>query len=191
MLQISAAPILLLLAPAPPPSVLVLAGGCYWGVESVFEHVRGVQSVSSGFARPKDAEAGFVSVEAVQITYDPARVTLRQLFEVFFQVAHDPTSRDRQGPDGGPEYRAIVFFQSPSERTEAEGYVALLRNTRQFGRPIVTELRAFGGFHLVGPDQQDYGAKHPTDPYIVRNDLPKLGLLQQRFPTLYQEQRAP
>lgn len=186
-----AALLLVPLAQTPRSSVLVLAGGCYWGVESVFEHVRGVQSVSAGFARPSDPESDFVSAEAVRISYDPGRVSRRQLLEIFFLVAHDPTSRDRQGPDAGPQYRAIAFYQSPADQAETEGYFALLRQSGRFDRPLVTELRALGGFALVGPDQQDYAAKHPTEPYIVRNDLPKLVELKRRFPALYQEQRAP
>jgi peptide-methionine (S)-S-oxide reductase len=172
----------------------VLAGGCYWGVEAVFEHLQGVQSVTSGFARYEGAlpAPGLpVSVEAVRIVYDPSRITYRQLLEVFFLVAHDPTSRDRQGPDAGPEYRAVVLFDSPRERAAAENFVAELDRGRRFSRPIVTEIRALAGFEIAAADQQDYGARHPSDPYIVRNDAPKLINLKRAFPALYRDQRAP
>lgn len=165
----------------------VLAGGCYWGVEAVFEHVQGVQSVTSGFARYQGSTP--VPVEAVRIVYDPSTITYRQLLEVFFLIAHDPTSRDRQGPDAGPEYRAVVLFDSPRERVTAEGYVAELGRSKRFPRPIVTEIRALAGFEIAAPDQQDYGARHPADPYIVRNDAPKLVNLKRAFPALYQDQR--
>ena len=165
----------------------VLAGGCFWGVEAVFEHVRGVKSVTSGFAQFGDA----VPVEAVRIVYDPSQVEYRRLLEVFFAVAHDPTSRDRQGPDVGPEYRAAVLYQSAAEREAAKAFMAELNRSGRFTQPIVTELRKLSAFTIAAAFHQDYGVRHPDDPYIVRNDAPKLVLLKQRFPTLYQELRAP
>lgn len=171
--------------------VLVLAGGCFWGVEAIFEHIRGVRSVTSGLARPSDAASGFVPVEAVRIVYDPSRLKPDQLLTVFFTVAHDPTSRDRQGPDAGPEYRAMVFYQSASERTGVESFLAGLERTTRFSGPIVTEVRALGAFTAAEAWHQDFGAKHPTDPYVVRNDLPKLKALKEQYPSLYQPQRAP
>lgn len=171
-------------------ATIVLAGGCFWGVEAVFEHVRGVRSATSGYARYANPPSS-VRIEAVRIIYDPSQVTRRQLLEVFFLVAHDPTTRDRQGPDSGPEYRAVVFFQSPAERETAEAYVAELTRDRRFGRPIVTEVRALAGFGVAEDVHQDYGSRHPNDPYVVRNDAPKLAALQQRFPQFYQKERAP
>jgi peptide-methionine (S)-S-oxide reductase len=165
----------------------VLAGGCFWGVEAVFEHVRGVQSVTSGFARYGDP----VAVEAVRIVYDPSVVEYRQLLEVFFAVAHDPASRDRQGPDIGPEYRAAVLYQSPAERETARSLMAELAKAGRFTRPIVTELRQLSAFTVAAPLHQDYGFKHPDDAYIVRNDAPKLVHLKESFPALYQERRSP
>jgi peptide-methionine (S)-S-oxide reductase len=165
-------------------AVAVLAGGCYWGTETVFEHVRGVESVTSGFARYDEA-ANPVRVEAVRIVYDPAVVSYRQLLEIFFVVAHDPTSRDRQGPDAGPEYRAVVLAQDATERDSARDYVRELTAAQMFTRPIVTEIGRLTAFDPVPEPQQDYAVKHPTDPYIVINDAPKLVRLQQRFPALY------
>jgi peptide-methionine (S)-S-oxide reductase len=169
----------------------VLAGGCFWGVELVFEHVRGVRSVTSGFARhvmtPSERAT---AVEAVRIVYDPAVITHRQLLEVLFTVAHDPTSRDRQGPDVGPEYRAIVFHQTAEEREAAKAYIAELTRSGRFAKPIVTEVQALAGFTVAGAEHQNYAARHPSDPYIVQNDAPKLAHLQRSFPTLYQQRRV-
>lgn len=177
------------LAATPGDATTVLAGGCFWGVEAVFEHVRGVRSVTSGFARYADSSAPD-AVEAVRIVHDPSRVTYRQLLEVFFLVAHDPTSRDRQGPDVGPEYRAVVLFQTPAERDEAEAYIKELTDSGRFRRPIVTEVHALAGFSIAPDEHQDFAARHPTTPYIVQNDAPKLSRLQQMFPALYAERRA-
>ena len=172
-------------------SVMVLAGGCFWGVEAVFEHVLGVRSVTSGFARPSDAEKGFVPVEAVRIIYDPSRVKPDQLLSIFFTVAHDPSSRDAQGPDEGPEYRAMVFYQSARERTVAESSFAALGRQKSFPGPIMTELRPFGKFSEAESFHQDFMAKNPRHPYVVRNDLPKLHELEARFPSLYRAERVP
>lgn len=172
-------------------AVMVLAGGCFWGVEAVFEHVLGVRSVTSGFARPSDAERGFVPVEAVRIVYDPSRVNPDQLLAVFFAVAHDPMSRDVQGPDEGPEYRAMVFYRTPPERAQAESFFAAFARDRSLHGPIVTELRALGRFTEAEAFHQDFSAKHPADPYVVRNDLPKLRALEAEFPFLYRPERSP
>lgn len=175
------------IAPQAPMAEAVLAGGCFWGVEAVFEHVKGVRSATSGFARYGDPFA----VEAVRIVYDPQQVQFRQLLEVFFAVAHDPTSRDRQGPDIGQEYRAAVLYQTPAEREAAKSFMRELATAGRFPRPIVTELRQLSAFAVAAPFHQDYGARHPDDPYIVRNDAPKLARLKTRFPALYQELRSP
>ena len=167
----------------------VLAGGCFWGVEAVFEHVRGVQSVTSGYARYSGNDAPN-SVEAVRVSYDPSRVTYRQLLEVFFLVAHDPTTRDRQGPDAGPEYRAAVLYQDEAQRAAAVAYVTELTAAGSLARPIVTEVRSLTRFHVAEAFHQDYAARNPGAPYIVQNDAPKLARLQQRFPTLYQERAS-
>lgn len=165
------------LAAAPPASdEAIFAGGCYWGVEAVFEHVRGVSDVVSGFSD---------GVESVRVRFDPEAVSYRQLLEVFFTVAHDPTSRDRQGPDAGPQYRAIVFHRNAAQRALGEAYIEELRASGRFSRPIVTELKAFRAFREAPLDQQDYAARHPTEPYIVINDLPKLERLRREFPQLF------
>jgi len=174
-------------AVAPPAAVAVLAGGCYWGVESVFRHVRGVRSATSGFAVPREHRGTdtLPPAEAVRIVYDPARISYRRLLAVFFTVAHDPTEVDRQGPDVGPEYRSIVFVAGAEERRIARAVVDSLGAARVFSRPIVTEIATLGSFQTADPAQQDYAARHPTDPYIVANDAPKLRALRRRFPALY------
>jgi peptide-methionine (S)-S-oxide reductase len=174
------------------PATIVLAGGCFWGTEAVFEHLRGVRSVTSGFARYwKSPSANQVPIEAVRVVYDPSQITYQQLLEVFFTVAHDPTSRDRQGPDAGPEYRAVVFYEASRERDIAAAYVAELARAQRFARPIVTEVRALTGFEIAPAFHQDYAARHPSDPYIVQNDAPKLVQLEKAFPGLYTNHRAP
>lgn len=157
----------------------VFAGGCFWGVEAVFEHLRGVRTATSGYA-------GEGRVEAVRVVYDPSSISYRQLLEVFFRVAHDPTLRDRQGPDIGPEYRAIVFYANPDERGAVQDYLEQLRRDRVFAKPIVTEVLPLGSFEIAESFHQDYSARHPTDPYIVVNDHPKLERLRRAFPALYQ-----
>lgn len=163
-----------------PERRAVFAGGCFWGVEWVFEHVAGVQTVTAGY--------GPDGVEAVDIRYDPARVSYRQLLEVFFLVAHDPTSRDRQGPDAGPEYRAMVFVTDSTQRHEAAAYLAELAAQRRFTRPIVTELQSFREFRIAEDFHQDFAEKHPSDPYIITNDAPKIEKLKRNFPALYRWQ---
>ena len=171
--------------------VLVLAGGCFWGVEAVFEHVLGVRAVTSGYARPADADQGFVPVEAVRIIYDPSRVRVEQLLAIFFTVAHDPSSRDAQGPDEGPEYRAMVFYGSAPERTAAESSFASFAREKSFPGPIMTELRPFGRFSKAEEFHQDFMAKNPRHPYVVRNDVPKVQRLEALFTSLFRADRAP
>ena len=174
-------------------ATLVLAGGCFWGVEAVFEHIRGVHSVTSGYAgygSPNEDHSP-VSVEAVRVTYDPRVITHRQLLDVFFTIAHDPTSRDRQGPDAGPEYRAVVFSVSDEEQKASEAYRDELTGQGRFAGPIVTEVHRLVNFQIAEPFHQDYASRHPNDPYIVYNDAPKLVRLKRQFPALYREQRAP
>ncbi|MGQ0639825.1 MAG: peptide-methionine (S)-S-oxide reductase MsrA [Gemmatimonadaceae bacterium] len=175
-------------------STLYLAGGCFWGVEAVFEHLRGVQSVTSGYARygqPQSASHSPVRIETVRIVYDPARITHRQLLDVFFSVAHDPTTKDRQGPDIGPEYRAVVFYESDQDRQASEALRTELHASRRFTRPIVTEIQPLAAFAIAEEFHQNYAARNPNEPYIRINDAPKITRLKQQFPLLYQEQRAP
>ena len=175
----------------------VFAGGCYWGVESVFEHVRGVRSAISGFAyadtsaRLPDGTAVRRSyAEAVSVVYDPSQVSYEQLLDIFFQVAHDPTQRDRQGPDVGPQYRSVVFTGDSEQRETALAYLERLRSNDGYSGPIVTEVAPLRAFRPVDASQQDYAAHHPTEPYIVINDAPKLAALQRRFPALYRREET-
>jgi peptide-methionine (S)-S-oxide reductase len=170
----------------PARAVVVLAGGCYWGVESVFRHVRGVLSATSGYATPASTDTVLPDpVEAVRIVYDPSRITYRQILDVFFLVAHDPTQRNRQGPDVGAEYRSVAFVTSDRAREGAQAVIDSLAKARAYPDRIVTEIAALGSFREVGADQQNYAARHPTDPYIVTYDVPRLKALRRRFPGLY------
>ncbi len=178
----------------PHESTALFAGGRYWGIEYVFEHVRGVHYAMSGLARspatgsPADLPK---PVQAVRVDYDPTVVSYKQLLAVFFMVAHDPTSLDRQGPDAGSEYRAVVFPVYPGDSTTAAEYMAALNKSRRLPRPIVTQLRSMEHFTPADPSQQDYAFSHPADPYVVQNDIPLLARLKKQFPALYTEQRAP
>lgn len=171
----------------------VFAGGCFWGVQWVFEHVRGVTAVVSGYSGGSVANPTYELVgtgrtghaESVRITYDPSVVSYRELLEVFFRVAHDPTTRDRQGPDVGSDYRAIVFAQDSTQLREVAAYVAELTAQRVFANPIVTELRLRQPFYMAEEYHQRYAALHPNEPYIVINDAPKVGSLQKQFPRLF------
>lgn len=173
-------------AQAPPHrATVVLAGGCFWGVESVFRHVRGVESVVSGFAVPA-AGGDTNTAEAVRLTYDPARLTYRQILTLFFSVVHDPTEGNRQGPDVGEEYRSVLFVGGARERTLAHAYVDSLAAAHVFPKPITTQVAALAAFHPAEAFHQDYAAKHPDDPYIVVNDRPKVAALRRKFPKLFQ-----
>jgi peptide-methionine (S)-S-oxide reductase len=171
----------------------VLAGGCFWGVDAVFKHVRGVSTVVSGYAGGSATTAQYAMVstgttghaEAVQITYDPAQIAYSQLLRVFFSVAHDPTEWNRQGPDTGTQYRSAIFYATPEQRHTALAYIEQLNTAKVFPTPIVTEVVPLAGFYPAEADHQDFLARHPTYPYIVFNDLPKLRALQQQFPAVY------
>ncbi|MGP1678609.1 MAG: peptide-methionine (S)-S-oxide reductase MsrA [Burkholderiales bacterium] len=171
----------------------VFAGGCFWGVEAVYEHVKGVTRVVSGYSGGSAATATYEQVswgstghaESVRVTYDPARVSYGQLLKVFFSVAHDPTELDRQGPDTGTQYRSAVFFASDEQKRIAETYIAQLQAARTFSRPIVTEVTRLQAFYEAEAYHQDYLAHHPDQPYIVINDLPKIAALKRTFPALY------
>jgi len=173
-------------ADGPARAIVVLAGGCYWGVESVFRHVRGVKSATSGYATPVLPQAGSPEpAEAVRVVFDPRAITYRQILDVFFLVAHDPTQRNRQGPDVGAEYRSVVFVTSARERERVQVAIESLGKAHVYPRRIVTDVLALGSFREVGADQQNYAARHPTDPYIVTYDVPRLQALRRRFPGLY------
>lgn len=171
----------------------VFAGGCFWGVEAVFEHVRGVTRVVSGYSGGSASAATYEQVssgrtghaESVRITYDPSRISYGQLLKVFFFVAHDPTELDRQGPDTGTQYRSAVFVANDEQKRVTEAYIAQLQAAHVFSRPIVTAVTRLQAFYEAEAYHQNYLVRHPDQPYIVINDLPKIANLQQRFPALY------
>lgn len=181
------------LARAAGAQTAVLAGGCFWGVEGVFEHVKGVTGVVSGYsggtaetARYRQVSSGRTGhAESVRITYDPARISYGQLLKVFFSVAHDPTELNRQGPDTGPQYRSAIFYADAEQKRVAEAYIAQLQKARAFPRPIVTEVAPLQAFYAAEAYHQDYLVHHPDQPYIVVNDLPKIDALKRQFPALY------
>ena len=170
----------------------VLAGGCFWGMEWVFEHVKGVTNVVSGYAGGSAKDASYEAVssentghaEAVRITYDPRQVSYGKLLEVYFLAAHDPTQLNRQGPDAGPSYRSAIFPQSPEQERFARGYIQKLNAAHIWRRPIATKIE-HGGFYPAEAYHQGFAEKHPSYPYIVVNDRPKLTALKQKFPALY------
>lgn len=176
-----------------PTDTAVFAGGCFWGVDAVFRHVRGVVHVSSGYAGGSAATAHYPIVstgmtghaESVQVVYDPARISYERLLQVFFTVAHDPTELNRQGPDVGTQYRSAVFYASPEQQRAAQGYLARLTRDGIFDRPIVTQVVPLTRFYPAEAYHQDYLARHRNQPYIVYNDLPKLRRLERRYPGLY------
>ncbi|HYX45694.1 MAG TPA: peptide-methionine (S)-S-oxide reductase MsrA [Sphingomicrobium sp.] len=180
-------------AAAPPRSeTAVFAGGCFWGMEWVFEHVKGVTNVVSGYAggSPQDASYDKVSsegtghAEAVRITYDPAQISYGKLLEVYFMVAHDPTEVDRQGPDVGKSYRSAIFPQSPQQEQFARAFIGKLNAAHIYKRPIATRIE-HGGFYPAEAYHQHFAEQHPYYPYILYNDRPKISALKQKFPALY------
>jgi len=181
--------------PAKGEQVAVLAGGCFWGVDAVFKHVKGVKSVVSGYSGGGSAAARYQIVstgatghaESVKITYDPSQISYSELLRVFFSVAHDPTQLNRQGPDVGSQYRSVIFYSNETEKQTAQAYIAQLSNAGVFSGPIVTQVVPFVQFYAAEDYHQNYLANHTDQPYIAFNDLPKLKRLQQQFPTLYKE----
>ena len=170
----------------------VFAGGCFWGVEAVFETLAGVTDAVSGYAGGSDPTPSYEEVsaggtghaEVVRVVYDPSRISYEQLLQVFFTVAHDPTELNRQGPDVGTQYRSAVFYRTPAQRKAAERYIAKLGESKVWPEPVVTEVSALEEFHPAEAYHQDYLVRHPTQPYIVINDMPKLEELRKRYPTL-------
>ncbi|HEY6224211.1 MAG TPA: peptide-methionine (S)-S-oxide reductase MsrA [Gemmatimonadales bacterium] len=181
--------------PPPTTETAVFAGGCFWGVDAVFKHVKGVVQVVSGYAGGKAPTAHYELVstgetghaESVEVTYDPSQVTYRQLLQVFFTVAHDPTELNHQGPDVGPQYRSAIFYETPEQQKAAQAYIAELSHTHLFGKPIVTQVVPLDRFFPAEAYHQNYLAQHMTQPYIVYNDLPKLDKLEKTFPALYRQ----
>ena len=177
---------------APKSETAVLAGGCFWGMESVFEHVKGVTNVVSGYAGgaandanyPKVSSEGTAHAEAVKITYDPSQISYAQLLQIYFTVAHDPTEVDRQGPDVGHSYRSAIFPQTPEQARFARAFIARLNSAHAYKAPIATKIES-GGFYAAEAYHQGFARKHPYFPYIVVNDRPKVVALHRKFPALY------
>jgi peptide-methionine (S)-S-oxide reductase len=181
------------LAAAKPSQTVVLAGGCFWGVQAVFQHVKGVISATSGYSGGDANTAHYEMVstggtghaESVKIVYDPSQITYGRILKIFFSVAHDPTELNRQGPDSGTQYRSAIFFGNEDQRKIAEAYIAQLNASHFFSRPIVTQVVPLKAFYAAESYHQDYAARHPDDPYIVFNDAPKVSHLLQQFPNIY------
>jgi peptide-methionine (S)-S-oxide reductase len=177
---------------------LVLAGGCFWGVQGVFQHVAGVTSAVSGYAGGEQSTAHYEMVgsgrtghaESVRITYDPAKVSLGTLLRVYFSVAHDPTELNRQGPDVGTQYRSTIFATTDEQAKVAQAYIDQLDATKLFGRKIVTTIERGRTFYPAEGYHQDYLTLHPSQPYIVFNDLPKVENLKRLFPAVYRAEPA-
>jgi peptide-methionine (S)-S-oxide reductase len=171
----------------------VLAGGCFWGVEAVFEHVKGVIKVNSGYSGGSASTAQYETVstgetghaESVRIIYDPSQISYGWLLKIFFSVAHDPTELNRQGPDTGSQYRSAIFYGNEEQKRIAEAYIVQLNQAKVFRAPIVTKVTALQAFYEAEGYHQGYLDRHPDEPYIVINDLPKVENLRKHFPELY------
>ena len=180
---------------APPEETAVFAGGCFWGVQAVFQRVKGVTRAVSGYAGGSAASAQYEAVsrgatghaESVQVTYDPAQISYSALLQVFFTVVHDPTQLNRQGPDVGPQYRSAIFYATPAQKASAQAHIDQLAAAKAFPRAIVTQVVPLAGFYSAEAYHQDYLDKHPNDPYIVMHDWPKIVSLRKQFPSLYVE----
>lgn len=180
-------------AAAKGQATAVFAGGCFWGVEAVFKHVKGVTDATSGYSGGMADSAHYEMVgsgstghaESVRVNYDPSQITYGQLLRVFFSVAHDPTQLNRQGPDVGTQYRSAIFYADADQQRIAQAYVSQLQAAKVFSSPIVTQITPLKRFYAAEDYHQDYLARHPDNLYIVINDLPKLGELRQQYPGLY------
>jgi peptide-methionine (S)-S-oxide reductase len=181
------------LAAAKGQQTAVFAGGCFWGVQAVFEHLKGVTSATSGYAGGYVKSPSYETVsmgvtghaETISVAFDPSQATYGQLLMVFFSVAHDPTQWNRQGPDTGSQYRSAIFYTSAEQKRIAQAYIAQLDAAKVYSRPIVTKVEPFRGFYPAESYHQDYLKNNPDNPYIVYNDLPKLEKLKKDFPDLY------
>jgi peptide-methionine (S)-S-oxide reductase len=182
------------LAPGPLQTA-VLSGGCFWGTQGVFEHVKGVRQVLAGYSGGQASTASYASVstgstghaESIRVIFDPAVVSYGEILRVFFSVAHDPTQLNRQGPDEGTQYRSSIFFGDPTQQKIATAYIAQLDQAHVFPRPVVTRVDPLKGFYPAEGYHQDYLFHNPTQPYIAYNDLPKIANLKRVFPDVYQE----
>jgi peptide-methionine (S)-S-oxide reductase len=178
---------------AKKPETIVLAGGCVWGVQDVFEHTKGVLKAEDGYAGGSSSTADYETVstgttghaESVKVTYDPAQVTYGQLLKVFFTVAADPTELNRQGPDEGTQYRSVLFYANDQQKNIASSYIAQLNAAKVFSKPIVTQVTPLKGFYPAESYHQDYAERHPENMYIVINDAPKVVALSKDLPDMY------
>jgi peptide-methionine (S)-S-oxide reductase len=184
-------------APAAAPlDTVVFAGGCFWGVQGVFQHVRGVVSATSGYAGGSVANPDYAQVstgrtghaESVRVVYDPSKLSYTKLMEIFFTVAHDPTQLNRQGPDVGTQYRSAVFYTSEAQRQATQAYVTTLEKGGR--QKIVTQIAPLHGFNVAEAYHQDYATLHPDQPYIRYNDAPKITQLKQQYPQLWSDRLA-
>jgi len=181
---------------AGPAQTAVLSGGCFWGVQGVFEHVRGVQKVIAGYAGGEKSTARYETVstgntghaESVKITFDPAVISYGQILQIAFSVVHDPTQLNRQGPDVGTQYRSSIFYEDDTQKHIALAYISQLEQAHAFPRPIVTRVDALRGFYPAEDYHQDYLINNPTQPYIAMYDLPKIESFKKTFPELYRGQ---
>ena len=186
------------LSAAPGLQTIVLAGGCFWGIEAVFEHIKGVTDAVSGYAGGTKEQADYETVstgttghaESVKVTFDPTKVSLEKLLQVFFSVAHDPTQLNRQGPDVGPQYRSAIFFADEEQARVARAYIDQLTKAKVYSRPIVTQVMKLQGFYPAEEYHQNFAERNPTYPYIVYNDAPKVVNLKKQFPELYRQETA-
>jgi len=183
---------------APGLQTIVLAGGCFWGIEAVFEHIKGVTDAVSGYAGGTKEQADYETVstgttghaESVKVTFDPTKVSLEKLLQVFFSVATDPTQLNRQGPDVGPQYRSVIFFADEEQARIARAYIDQLTKAKVYPRPIVTQVVKLQGFYPAEDYHQNFAERNPTYPYIVYNDAPKVANLKKQFPDLYRQETA-
>ncbi len=181
---------------APPKTeTAVFAGGCFWGIQAVFQHTKGVTSAVSGYSGGWTSKPSYEMVgsgttghaESVQVTFDPARISYATLLKIFFSVAHDPTQLNRQGPDVGTQYRSSLFYMSDEQKKTAQAYIEELNKAHVFPRPIVTEVVKYKAFYPAEAYHQDYAELHPDEPYIAINDAPKVVNLRKQFPELYKD----
>ncbi len=183
------------LQPGSGLQTVVLAGGCFWGVQAVFEHTKGVTAAVSGYAGGKKETAHYEDVgsgrtghaESQQVTFDPQQISLGKILQIYFSVAHNPTELNYQGPDSGTQYRSAIFFANDEQKRIASAYIDQLNKTKAFGEPIVTKLEPLTGFYPAEDYHQDFAVTHPNYPYIVFNDAPKVDNLKRLFADVYRE----
>jgi peptide-methionine (S)-S-oxide reductase len=184
------------LASAGGQQTAVVAGGCFWGIQAVFQHVQGVISATAGYSGGAAGTADYETVstgetghaESVKIVFDPSKVTYGELLQVFFSVAHDPTQLNRQGPDDGTQYRSVIFYANDEQQRIAQDYIAQLDKAKAFPQNIVTQVAPLKAFYPAEAYHQNFAARHPDNPYIACYDLPKVANLQHMFPQLYRKQ---